>query len=108
MTIAVNISFRLSSGTFQAFAREPNILSLQYLDASAGRLYLLPRRPRESVRPDVDRAPDPPVPEDLDELYPLPDESGGPQLVRSYRITGDTLQLAQVDRRVHGRPGDGV
>src|SRR5215207_49919 len=108
MMIAVNISFCLSSGTFHAFAREPNILSLQYLDASAGRLYLLLRRPREGVRPDANGAPDLPVAEDLDEFYPLPDEPGGPQLVRSYRITGDALQLAQIDRRIHGRPGDGV
>src|SRR5215218_6738046 len=104
MMIAVNISFCLSSGTFQAFAREPNILSLQYLDASAGRLYLLLRRPREGVRPDANGAPDLPVAEDLDEFHPLPDEPGGPQLVRSYRITGDVIELAQVHCRVHCRP----
>src|SRR3712207_85037 len=102
--IAVNINLRLSSGTFQAFAREPNILSLQYLDASAGRLYLRFGRPREGVRPHGDGAPDLSVAEDLDEFHPLPDAPRGPQLVRPYRITGDVIELAQVHCRIHGWP----
>src|SRR3712207_9153484 len=66
---------------------------------SAGRLYLLSGRLREGVRPQSDGAPDLPVAEDLDELCLLADEAGGPQFVRAYRITGDALELAQVDRK---------
>src|SRR5918997_1488555 len=98
--MAVNRSLWRSSGTFQALARDPNMLALQYLYASAARLYLAPGRLGESVGPHRYGPPDLAVAEDLDELRLLPDEPGGPQLVRPYRITGDTLEVREVDGRV--------
>src|ERR687893_453955 len=106
--MAVNRSLWRSSGTFQALARDPNMLALQYLYASAARLYLAPGRLGESVGPHRYGPPDLAVAEDLDELRLLPDEPGGPQLVRPYRITGDTLEVREVDRRVVHRTRHGV
>src|SRR3712207_358991 len=83
-------------------------ISLQYLDASAASLYLLPGRPGESVRLYRNGASCVPFAKDLDQLSPLPDEPGGPQLVRTYRIIGDALEFAQVDRSVDGRAGHRV
>src|SRR4028118_160092 len=84
------------------------MLALQYLDASAARLYLALRRLGEGVGPDRDGPPDLTVAEDLDELCLLPDEPGGPQLVRPYRITGDPFEVRYVDGRVVDRTGHGV
>src|SRR5215210_5176029 len=47
MSVAVNTSFRRNSGMLHAFPSALIMLSLQYLGASAGRLYLLLRRLRE-------------------------------------------------------------
>src|SRR4028118_125993 len=105
---AVNRSLWRSSGTFQALARDPSMLALQYLDASAARLYLRLHRLGEGVGPDRDGPPGLAVAEDLDELCLLPDEPGGPQLVRPYRMTAYPLEVREVDRRVVDRTGDGV
>src|SRR3712207_5038134 len=106
--MAVNRSLWRSSGTFQALARDPNILALQYLYASAARLYLALGRLGEGVGPHRYGPPDLAVAEDLDELCLLPDEPRGPQLVRPYRITGETLEVREVDRRVVDGAGHGV
>src|SRR5215213_9682459 len=60
------------------------------------------------MRPYRNGAPRVPVAEDLDELGLLPDEPGGTQLVRPYRITGDALEFAQVHRRIDVRTGHRV
>src|ERR671916_763995 len=106
--MAVNRSLWRSSGTFQALARDPNMLALQYLYASAARLYLALRRLGEGVGPHRYGPPDLAVAEDFDELRLLPDEPGGPQLVRPYRITGYPFEVREVDGRVVDRTGDGV
>src|SRR5215212_2374660 len=105
----VNASFRLSSGTLQAFPKALIILPLQYLDAPAGRLYLLFGRLREGVRPHRHGPPDLPVPQDLDQNLLLPDEPGPPELLGADLVAIIKLrELPNVDRRVDDRVGGGV
>src|SRR5215216_1671478 len=104
----VNASFRLSSGTLQAFPNALIILPLQYLDAPAGRLYLLFGRPREGMCLDGDGPPDLPVPKDLDQNLLLPHKPGSTQLLDADLIARELRELPDVDRRVDGRVCGGV
>src|SRR5215210_3384904 len=91
----VNMSFRRSSGTLQALPSALIISLLQYLDASACRLYLLLGRLREGVRPHSDGTPDLPAPENLDQLLFLSDYAC-------------RLELPDLDRRVDLGAGNGM
>src|SRR4051812_21923917 len=101
----VNMSLRLSSGTLQAFPSAFSMLSLQYLDVPARRLYLLSGCPGEGMRPHRYGTPDLPVPEDLDRDLLLPDEPGPPELLDTNLIPRDTFELPEVDGLISGRAG---
>src|SRR5919202_2988159 len=103
MSTAVTISFRRSSGTLQAFPSALIMLSPQYLDASAGRLYLFLRRFREGVRPDNDSAPNLSVPQYLNWNFLLPDEPSSLKLLDADLILGESREFSEVNRRVNRR-----
>src|SRR5215210_7168476 len=104
----VNMSFRRSSGTLQALPSALIISLLQYLDASARRLYLLLGQLREGVRPHRDGTPDLPAPENLDQLLFLSDYACRLELLDPDLIPGDLRELPDVDRRVDLGAGNGM
>src|SRR5215211_1803399 len=94
---AVNMSFRRSSGTRHALPKALSISPLQCLDAPAGRLDLLPGRPRERVRPHLDGARDLPNPEDLDQRLFLPQQPCGLHLLDADGVALQLREFTNVD-----------